>query len=581
MHLGERPGAGPDPVGHQLVVDLLAELGDLRDGAAGHEGQRRVPAAGRRVGGLPATGPELELLPGESGQVGGGEELAGREAAGEVEDRRADHHRVVHVEERRCGEIGEGHVDGPAVPGRHGSRRGGLAGPDRGVVGDDGVEHPGRLAGPAQIAGSDGRERLTGLCSPDVRGFSNHVRASGWGSCRFTLLAGAGRERGPGVRARLPTGPRRPSCRPLENRGQPAPQPCGAGPHARGRPGQPGRRAGPAAPRDRRRDQRHHPHLGRVRRRRRRGGHPAAAGRGRPPATGCSSGSATGRRSAWRCSGRCGRVRSPCRRDRSRWPASWRSCSTTAGQQRWWRNPTTATPRPAPRRWGPRCWHRRTCRHRRARRCGWPARRRVAARRSRCWSTPRARPGGPAGCSLSHRALLANRAQTAALRPAPVTPGRPGAALAAAVPRLRAGRRASCRSAGQAPPSCSPSVSSPAHVAGVLVAAAGERGGRGALDVPRAARPPGRRAARRHRRPAAVHVRRGAAAAAVARRRSAPPPACRSSRDTASPRRGPVVTTNAIGGVAEARVGRPARCPGVELRLVDAEGRPLDAGGRR
>jgi long-chain acyl-CoA synthetase len=38
---------------------------------------------------------------------------------------------------------------------------------------------------------------------------------------------------------------------------------------------------------------------------------------------------------------------------------------------------------------------------------------------------------------------------------------------------------------------------------------------------------------------------------------------------------GPVITTNAIGGVAKpGSVGRPL--PGVELRLVDAEGRPLD-----
>ena len=56
-------------------------------------------------GALPAADPELHLLPGEVGQVAAGEELAGGQPAGEVVDRRAQHHRVVDVEERAGGRV--------------------------------------------------------------------------------------------------------------------------------------------------------------------------------------------------------------------------------------------------------------------------------------------------------------------------------------------------------------------------------------------------------------------------------------------------------------------------------------------
>ena len=42
VQLGERPGARPDAVGHQLVVDLLAESDDLLDGVTGDEAERRL-----------------------------------------------------------------------------------------------------------------------------------------------------------------------------------------------------------------------------------------------------------------------------------------------------------------------------------------------------------------------------------------------------------------------------------------------------------------------------------------------------------------------------------------------------------
>ena len=124
--LGERPGAGPDPVGHQLVVDLLAGLHDLGDRPAGDERQR-VLADGVDVVGaaLVAGDAELGLLPDEPGHVAGGEVLAGGQAAGEPEERGAHHHRVVDVEERRAGRVG---VRRPAGGGDVGGGGGGGAG---------------------------------------------------------------------------------------------------------------------------------------------------------------------------------------------------------------------------------------------------------------------------------------------------------------------------------------------------------------------------------------------------------------------------------------------------------------------
>ena len=122
---------------------------------------------------------------------------------------------------------------------------------------------------------------------------------------------------------------------------------------------------------------------------------------------------------------------------------------------------------------------------------------------------------GRAVC-LSHRAVLANRAQAAALRPAPVTPvdrvlltlplfhayGLAAglfqvcwAGATAVLPGSRPARRRRPGRRGRAAP--------------------GEHAGRRARDLPGAARAPGGAAADRAGRAAAVHVRRGAAAAAV------------------------------------------------------------------
>ena len=123
MALGEFPRALPDPVGHRVVVDLLAERDDVSDLVPGHEGQRGLPGGVDVVGVLGAAQPERHLAPGHPGQVPGPEHLAGGEAAGEVVDRGAAHHRVVDVEERPGRRIGHRrrllHVGG---------RRGGLAG---------------------------------------------------------------------------------------------------------------------------------------------------------------------------------------------------------------------------------------------------------------------------------------------------------------------------------------------------------------------------------------------------------------------------------------------------------------------
>ena len=108
--LRERPGARPDAVGHQLVVDLAAGLHDLVDRPPRDERQRVLPDGPDVVGAALAAGDaELGLLPDEPGHVAGREVLAGGQAAGEPEQRGAHHHRVVHVEERgRGGVRGDG-----------------------------------------------------------------------------------------------------------------------------------------------------------------------------------------------------------------------------------------------------------------------------------------------------------------------------------------------------------------------------------------------------------------------------------------------------------------------------------------
>ena len=106
VQLRERAGAGPDPPGHQLVVDLLAEAHDLVDLVAGDEGERGLLGllhVGRVLDALDAEG---DLLPGELREVAPGEEVARGQPTGEVVDRRALHHRVVDVEERRGRRVG-------------------------------------------------------------------------------------------------------------------------------------------------------------------------------------------------------------------------------------------------------------------------------------------------------------------------------------------------------------------------------------------------------------------------------------------------------------------------------------------
>ena len=124
MHLRQRPGARPDPVGHQLVVDLLAERDELVDRPARDERQRGVAVRRPMPVGLPAADPELDLLPGEAEQIGGGEELPGGQAPREVEDRRADHHRVVDVEERGGRLVGRDRQRGLDLGGGRGSDSG-------------------------------------------------------------------------------------------------------------------------------------------------------------------------------------------------------------------------------------------------------------------------------------------------------------------------------------------------------------------------------------------------------------------------------------------------------------------------
>ena len=181
--------------------------------------------------------------------------------------------------------------------------------------------------------------------------------------------------------------------------------------------------------------------------------------------------------------------------------------------------------------------------------------------------------GRPRGVRLSHRALLANRAQAAALRPAPVTPVD---RVLLALPMhhvfgLAAGFLQVCWAGATV---VLTGRSEPTHLAGVLVeqrvsALAGVPSMfRALLDIP------------------ADDLRAATAGLRLCTSGGAPlPPEWLAAFRVATglpifegyglTEAGPVVTTNAIGGVAKpGSVGRAL--PGVELRLVDAAGRPLD-----
>ena len=103
--LGELVGAGPDPgaIISSKISSARCSTSSTRQPC--DEGQRGLLGQRHVTGVLPGQQPEPELLPGEPGQVGGGEVVAGGEPTGEPVDRGALHHRVVHVEERRGGRV--------------------------------------------------------------------------------------------------------------------------------------------------------------------------------------------------------------------------------------------------------------------------------------------------------------------------------------------------------------------------------------------------------------------------------------------------------------------------------------------
>lgn len=180
--------------------------------------------------------------------------------------------------------------------------------------------------------------------------------------------------------------------------------------------------------------------------------------------------------------------------------------------------------------------------------------------------------GRPRGVQLSHRALLANREQTAAVRPAPVTPND---RVLLSLPLfhvfgLAAGLLQACWVGATV---VLIERFDPEHVAQVLV---DERVSvlagvpsmfRTLLDLP------------------AERLRTATSGLRLCTSGGAPlPPRWLAGfRDATGlsiyegyglTEGGPVITTNAIGGVAKpGSVGRPL--PGIELRLVDASGRPL------
>jgi long-chain acyl-CoA synthetase len=181
--------------------------------------------------------------------------------------------------------------------------------------------------------------------------------------------------------------------------------------------------------------------------------------------------------------------------------------------------------------------------------------------------------GSPRGVQLTHRALLANREQTAAVRPAPVTPVD---RLLLSLPLfhifgLAAGLLQACWVGAAV---VLTERFDPGHLAEVLRA---ERVSalagvpsmfRALLDLP------------------ADRLRAATSGVRLCTSGGAPlPPRWLADFQEATglsifegyglTEGGPVITTTAIGGVAKpGSVGRPL--PGIELRLVDADGRPLD-----
>ncbi|PQM46433.1 hypothetical protein C1Y40_03399 [Mycobacterium talmoniae] len=105
VHLGQLSGARPDLVGDDLVVDLLAQGGQLRGGAALDERQPLAPAGGDVVAVFPSDQLKLGLRVHEPRHVAVGEVVARRQAPAEVQQRGPLHQGVVHVEERGGGQI--------------------------------------------------------------------------------------------------------------------------------------------------------------------------------------------------------------------------------------------------------------------------------------------------------------------------------------------------------------------------------------------------------------------------------------------------------------------------------------------
>ena len=202
VDLGQGAGAGPDPVGHRLVEDLLAELLELGGGVPGDERQRGVARVGHVLGVLDADDPEVGLLPRGGGDLPRGEELAAVQPAREVEDAGALHDGVVDVEEGRRGRVA-GPDEGVLDLRR---RRRGLAREGRALLQ---VEAPGSLGRghPASVAAC-ARRRQAVEGSPHAA----HTTSPRWWprlptTCptgRPSSRAAAARSPGPGSRTRSP-----------------------------------------------------------------------------------------------------------------------------------------------------------------------------------------------------------------------------------------------------------------------------------------------------------------------------------------------------------------------------------------
>ncbi len=169
VHLGQRPGAGPDPVGHQLVVDLLAERRELGDRTAGRRTTARC--RGRWWSSSAVSRPPTRNLSCCQANPARSEVVKNLRAASPRAKWKIDAPIIIVLStSKNAAAVGRS-----AAPRRgrrrrpRRRRRRGLAGPDGGVESADRVEHAGRLGDPRDLGAARRRAvSFSTTCRPPL-----------------------------------------------------------------------------------------------------------------------------------------------------------------------------------------------------------------------------------------------------------------------------------------------------------------------------------------------------------------------------------------------------------------------------